>query len=151
LAPPVGTNIGDALAWALDRLRHDPTKQKVVVLLTDGGHNIKEGMLPADAAQLAADLNIKVYTIGAVGNRFGKMPQTLADVLRGSQGRLPGDSVDEPLMERMASQTGGKYYRATDTEGLANIYKDIDQLEKTQMDKTSHVSHREWYLAALLP
>jgi Ca-activated chloride channel family protein len=151
LAPPVGTNIGDALAWALDRLRDAPTKQKVVILLTDGGHNIKEGMQPLEAAQLAADLKIRVYTIGAVGNRFGKEP-TLADVLRQVQGqRMPGDSVDEPLMEAMAATAGGKYYRATDTEGLANIYKDIDQLETTRMDRTVEVSHKDWYLLALLP
>ena len=62
----------DILSSLADRLRHDPTKQKVVVLLTDGGHNVKEGMPPLDAAQLAAELKIKVYTIGAVGNRFGK-------------------------------------------------------------------------------
>jgi Ca-activated chloride channel family protein len=151
LAPPVGTNIGDALAWALDRLRHDPTKQKVVVLLTDGGHNVKEGMQPLEAAQLAADLKVKVYTIGAVGNRFGKPPRNLAEALREAQGRMPGDSVDEPLMEQMASRTGGKYYRATDTDGLANIYREIDQLETTRMEKTVHVTRKEWFLAALLP
>jgi Ca-activated chloride channel family protein len=150
LAPPVGTNIGDALAWALDRLRHDPTRQKVVVLLTDGGHNVKEGMPPPEAAQLAADLKIKVYTVGAVGNRFGKPARTLAEALREAQGRAPGESVDEPLMERMAARTGGKYYRATDTDGLANIYQEIDRLETTRMGRTVHVSHREWYLAALL-
>jgi Ca-activated chloride channel family protein len=152
LAPPVGTNIGDALAWALDRLRHDPTKQKVVVLLTDGGHNVKEGMLPLEAAQLAADLNIKVYTIGAVGNHFGKEPPMLADVLRGLQGqRLAGDSVDEPLMEQMAARTGGKYYPAADSNGLANVYQEIDRLETTRMEKTVHLSRREWFLTALLP
>jgi len=152
LAPPVGTNIGDALAWALDRLRHDPTKQKVVILLTDGGHNIKEGMPPPEAAQLAADLKIKVYTIGAVGNHFGKEPRTLADVFREAQGqRSAGDSVDEPLMERMASRTGGKYYRAVDTDGLANIYQEIDRLETTHMEKSIDVTRREWFLAALLP
>lgn len=150
LAPPVGTNIGDALAWSLDRLRHDPTKQKVVVLLTDGGHNVKEGMPPPEAAQLAADLKIKVYTIGAVGNRFGKPPRTLTDAVRESRS-MPGDSVDEPLMEQMASRTGGRYYRATDTDGLANIYSEIDRLETTRMEKTIHVSRREWFLAALLP
>ncbi len=147
LAPPVGTNIGDALAWALDRLRHDPTKQKVVILLTDGGHNIKEGMPPADAAQLAADLGIKVYTIGAVGNNFGKAPRSLA----GALGREAADSVDEPLMELMASRTGGRYYRAADTDGLAKIYADIDRLEATRMEKSVQLSRREWYLVALLP
>ncbi len=152
LAPPVGTNIGDALAWALDRLRDDPTRQKVVVLLTDGGHNVKEGMPPVEAAQLAADLKIKVYTIGAVGNRFGKPAQTLADMLRQAQGlRLAGDSVDEPLMQQMAARAGGQYYRATDTNGLADIYQEIDRLETTHMERTVRVTHGEWFLAALLP
>src|SRR5262249_8070068 len=52
LAPPVGTNIGDALAWGLDRLRHDPTRQKVIILLSDGSHNVKDSLPPLDAAQL---------------------------------------------------------------------------------------------------
>jgi Ca-activated chloride channel family protein len=152
LAPPVGTNIGDALAWALDRLRDDPTKQKVVILLTDGGHNVKEGLPPLEAAQLAADLKIKVYTIGAVGNRFGKPVKTMAEILREAQGqKIVGDSVDEPLMEQMALRTGGQYYRATDTTGLANIYQEIDRLETTRMEKTVRLSRREWFLAALLP
>jgi Ca-activated chloride channel family protein len=152
LAPPVGTNIGDALAWALDRLRDDPTKQKVVILLTDGGHNVKEGMLPVEAAQLAADLKIRLYTIGAVGNRYGKAPTTLADVVREMQGqRMAGDSVDEPLMEKMAAAAGGKYFRATDTDGLGEIYKEIDRLETTRMDRPVDVNHKEWFLAALLP
>jgi Ca-activated chloride channel family protein len=150
LAPPVGTNIGDALAWALDRLRHDPTKQKVVILLTDGGHNVKEGMPPPEAAQLAADLKIKVYTIGAVGNRFDKPAVGLVALL-GDGRRTAGESVDEPLMEQMAARTGGRYYRATDTDGLANIYKEIDRLETTRLAKPLSLSHREWFLAALLP
>lgn len=152
LAPPVGTNIGDALAWALDRLRDDPTKQKVVILLTDGGHNVKEGMPPLEAAQLAVDLKVKLYTIGAVGNRFDKPARTLGEMLREAPGqRFLGDSVDEPLMEQMAARSGGKYYRATDTNGLANIYQEIDRLETTQMEKSVRVSRREWFLAALLP
>jgi Ca-activated chloride channel family protein len=151
LAPPVGTNIGDALAWALDRLRADPTKQKVVVLLTDGSNNVKEGMPPLEAAQLAADFKIKVYTIGAVGNR-ASAPKTAADLLREARGpRYVGDSVDEPLMEQIAARTGGKYYRATDTDGLANIYQEIDRLETTRLETTVQVAHREWFLAALLP
>lgn len=152
LAPPVGTNIGDALAWALDRLRGDPAKEKIIILLSDGSHNIKDAMQPLDAAKLAADLKIRVYTIGAVGNRFGKKP-SMADLVRQMQGRRAesDDSVDEPTMEKIAEMTGGKYYRATDTNGLTAIYEDIDRLEKTEMEKTVRVSYREWYLLALAP
>jgi Ca-activated chloride channel family protein len=153
LAPPVGTNIGDALAWALDRLRSDPTKEKIIILLSDGSHNIKDAMQPLEAAKLAADLKIRVYTIGAVGNRFGQEPK-LASMVRQLQARQGGgseDSVDEPTMQKIAEMTGGKYYRATDTNGLTSIYEDIDRLEKTEMEKTVRVSYREWFLLALTP
>lgn len=86
-APPIGTNIGDALAWGLDRLHRDPAKQKVLILLSDGSHNIKDAMTPLEAARLAADLKIKVYTIGAVGNRFHGAARQLADLLRSLQHR----------------------------------------------------------------
>jgi Ca-activated chloride channel family protein len=142
LAPPVGTNIGDALAWALDRLRHDPAKEKVIILLSDGSHNVKEGMAPLAAAKLAADLKVKVYTIGAVGNRFGKVIVTR---------RGEDDSVDEPMMQKIADTTGGKYYRATDTNGLTSIYQDIDTLEKSQLEQSVRVSYREWFVAAMAP
>jgi Ca-activated chloride channel family protein len=149
LAPPVGTNIGDALAWGLDRLRHDPTKQKVIVLLSDGSHNVKDSLPPLDAAQLAADLKIKVYTIGAVGNRFERgQPVTMADWARLAQRQRSGseDSVDEPMMRQIASRTGGQYYRATDTNGLTGIYQEIDRLETTRIETTSRTTYREWFL-----
>lgn len=155
LAPPVGTNIGDALAWALDRLRNDPAKEKIIILLSDGSHNVKEGMAPSEAAMLAADLKMRVYTIGAVGNRFGKSAQPkLADLVRQVQGRSRGgseDSVDEPMMQKIAEMTGGKYFRATDTNGLTSIYEEIDRLERSQLEQTVRVSYREWFLAALAP
>jgi Ca-activated chloride channel family protein len=153
LAPPVGTNIGDALAWALDRLRHDPAKEKIVILLSDGSHNVKEGLKPLDAAKLAAELKVRVYTIGAVGNRFGKEP-SLADLVRQMQSRQrrgSEDSVDEPTMQKIAEMTGGQYFRATDTNGLTSIYQEIDRLEKSQLENTVQVSYREWFLAALTP
>jgi Ca-activated chloride channel family protein len=149
LAPPVGTNIGDALAWALDRLRHDSTRQKVVILFSDGSHNVREGMPPQEAAQLAADLKIRVYTIGAVGNRFGR-PRRLADVVRVAQGGGSEDSVDEPMMRQIAARTGGQYFRATDTAGLSAIYREIDRLEKTTMERTVQVVHIEWFLSVLV-
>jgi Ca-activated chloride channel family protein len=161
LAPPVGTNIGDALAWALDRLRHDPTRQKVVVLLSDGSHNVKEAVVqPLQAADLAAGLKIKVYTIGAVGNRFGRPAaapsRSLADLVRQSRGQGPlrvidEDSVDEPLMRQIAARTGGRYFRATDTDGLLKIYQEIDRLETTRLDGPVRVTFHEWFLALVIP
>ncbi len=142
LAPPVGTNIGDALAWALDRLHDDPCKQKVIILLSDGAHNIKAAMQPLDAAELARDLHVKIYTIGAVGNRYRPSLVRKAD---------SDDEVDEPVMQAIADRTGGRYFRATDTSGLLQIYEEIDKLEKTEIEKVTHVAHREWFFLALIP
>ena len=99
-------------------------------------------MTPLAAAKLAADLKVKVYTIGAVGNRFCKT--------RVSR-RGEDDSVDEPMMQKIAESTGGKYFRATDTNGLTSIYEEIDNLEKSQLEQTVRVSYREWFVAAMVP
>jgi Ca-activated chloride channel family protein len=146
-APPIGTNIGDALAWGLDRLHRDPTKQKIIILLSDGSHNAKNALLPLEAAQLAAELQIKVYTIGAVGTHTDSNMRQLSELLRSLQGAryLPFDDYDEPTMQRIADMTGGRYFRATDLDGLAAIYQEIDRLETTQMERSVPTSYREWY------
>jgi Ca-activated chloride channel family protein len=148
-APPVGTNIGDALAWGLDRLHRDPAKQKIILLLSDGAHNIKDAMTPLEAAQLAADLKIKVHTIGAVGVPKSHLSPLLA-LRAGIQSIRVGhnmafDDYDEPAMQKIADLTGGRYYRATDTNGLTAIYRDIDRLETTPMEKTIYTTYREWF------
>ncbi len=150
-SPPVGTNIGDGLAWALDRIRTDPAKEKVIVLLSDGSHNVKEGLPPLEAAQLAADLKVRVHTVGAIGNGGGR--RTLADLIAQAQGGRPkqGDSVDEPMMRQIAEMTGGRYFGATDTGGLVKIYEEIDRLETTTTERTVRVAFREWYLALAAP
>jgi Ca-activated chloride channel family protein len=120
----------------------------VIILLSDGSHNVKDSLPPLEAAQLAADLKIKVYTIGAVGNRFGRnVPGSLAELLN-LRGYRTGseDSVDEPLMRQMAERTGGQYFRATDTDGLSAIYKEIDRLETTQLETTRRTTYKEWFL-----
>lgn len=152
-APPVGTNIGDALAWGLDRLHHDPAKQKIIILLSDGAHNIKDAMTPLEAAKLAADLKIKVHSIGAVGNRSQRSKHSLADLVRSLQKRSPNmafDDYDEPAMQKIADLTGGRYYRAADINGLTAIYRDIDRLETTPLEKTIHTTYREWFWSVVV-
>lgn len=147
-APPIGTNIGDALAWGLDRLHRDRSKQKIIILLSDGAHNIKDALTPLEVAQLAADLKIKVYTIGAVGNRFHGPGRTLAGLIRALQHRTHNmgfDDYDETTMRKIADGTGGRYYWATDTNGLTAIYQEIDRLETTPMEKIVHTTYREWF------
>src|SRR5262249_10883205 len=85
---------------------------------------------------------------GAVGNRFGRnVPGTLADLLNLRSSRTGSeDSVDEPMMQKLAEMTGGQYFRATDTDGLAAIYKQIDRLETTPMEGGSHTTYKGWLL-----
>lgn len=127
-----GTAVGMGLATALNRLRESQAKSKVVILLTDGVNNTGT-VQPLDAALIAQQLGIRVYTIG-VGTR-GK---ALSPVGRYPDGTLHFEYVDvdldEKTMERIASTTGGQYFRATDERKLKEIYAEIDRLEKTRIE-----------------
>jgi Ca-activated chloride channel family protein len=151
------TNIGDGLAWGLDRLRKAETEKKVLILLSDGKQNVKEAMNPEEAAGIAAELGVRIYCIGAVGNRgqssgIGGLFGQLSPSPRGKQPPYnPADSIDEGVLERIAGRTGGQYYRATDTNGLLAIYREIDELEKTRMERQETVLFDEWFLWLLIP
>ncbi|MBP7408680.1 MAG: VWA domain-containing protein [Flavobacteriales bacterium] len=127
-----GTAVGMGLATALNRLRESTAKSKVVILLTDGVNNTGT-VQPVDAAMIAEELGIRVYTIG-VGTR-GK---ALTPVTQYSDGQYRYEYVDvdldEATLEQIASMTGGKYFRATDERKLKEIYAEIDRLEKTRIE-----------------
>jgi Ca-activated chloride channel family protein len=144
-----GTAVGMGLATALSRLRESEAKSKVVILLTDGVNNVGT-VQPADAAQIAEGLGIRVYTIG-VGTR-GK---ALMPVTRYANGQFRYDYVDvdldEPMLKQVAATTGGQYFRATDERKLREIYQEIDRLEKTRMKVTEYSQrHDEYYPYAVL-
>src|SRR2546429_1472548 len=107
-----GTAIGTGLATGINVLRDSEAKSKVVILLTDGENNSGD-ITPLDAANMAKLLGVRVYTIGAI------TLQSAADK------DTPSDTVDEQLMRRMAEQTGGHYYRASDENSLAAVYRQI--------------------------
>ncbi len=127
-----GTAVGMGLATALNRLRESTAKSKVVILLTDGVNN-SGTVQPIDAAMIAEELGVRVYTIG-VGTR-GK---ALTPVVRYADGQYRYDYVDvdldESTLEQIATLTGGKYFRATDERKLKDIYAEIDRLEKTRIE-----------------
>ncbi|MEM6688209.1 MAG: VWA domain-containing protein [Planctomycetota bacterium] len=155
-----GTAIGDSLALAVEKLQglqvgaetsasDSPTiKSRVVILLTDGENTAGE-IEPLTAAELAASMDIKVYTIG-VGTR-GMAP---FPVSRGFGGRMNVRSVevsiDEETLQAIAQTTGGKYYRATDTESLTKIYQEIDGLERTTLRSEDFTDYREWAVQAIV-
>ncbi len=141
-----GTAIGDAIALAVEKLsaldakQKEKVKSKVVILLTDGENNAGQ-LDPVQAAELAGTMGIKVYTIG-VGTK-GEAPVPVVDVFGRRTIQWMPVNIDEATLTKVAELTGGKYFRATDTDSLADIYAAIDQLEKTQVEATHFVDYRE--------
>ena len=116
-------------------------KSKVVILLTDGENNAGE-LDPLPAAELAKAMGIKIYTIG-VGTK-GQAPVPVIDPFSNRRVlRMMQVNIDEDTLKKVADETGGKYFRATDTESLANIYAEIDQLEKSYVEARHFVDYRE--------
>ncbi|HEX4959198.1 MAG TPA: VWA domain-containing protein [Thermoanaerobaculia bacterium] len=146
---PDGTAIGVALASAAARLKDSAAKTKVMVLATDGANNAG-AIDPASAAALCQGLGIKVYTIGV--GALGRVPvpvptqdpTTGAIVTRRVMMDVP---VDEPLLKQIAARTGGQFYRATDTQGLQRIFREIDRLEKTPIQVKRYVRYQEAFPA----
>ena len=143
-----GTAIGNGLATALNRLKKVQSKSKVVILLTDGRNNAGE-LDPLGAAKLAKSLGVRVYTIGA-GKR-GEAPMPVPDPFGFNRRVMVRVDIDEGTLQAIASETGGRYFRATDTEGLANVYEEINRLEKTDKPKEEIVEYRELYAYFLIP
>ncbi|MEB2343046.1 MAG: VWA domain-containing protein [Flavobacteriia bacterium] len=143
-----GTAIGLGLATAINRLRESTSKSKVIILLTDGMNNAGS-IQPLDAAQIAEQLGIRVYTIG-VGTR-GKALSPVAIYPNGQYKYEYVDvDIDEGMLEKIAGMTGGRYFRATDEKKLRAIYQEIDRLEKTRMKVTEHSTRTDAYFRPLL-
>ena len=137
-----GTAIGSGLSTSVDRIRNSKTKTKIVILLTDGENN--SGLIdPKTAKEIAKAFGIKVYTIG-VGTD-GMAPQPVQTPL-GVQMQSVKVSIDEKLMKQIAEETGGKYFRAKDNDGLSGIYETIDQLEKSKIEITTTTKFTDKFL-----
>lgn len=135
-----GTAIGTGLATAVNRLRRAPEKSKVVLLLTDGVNN--RGLIdPRTAAATAASFGIRVYTIG-VGTE-GEAPIPTGRSATGFRYEVLPVQIDEALLKEIAASTGGRYFRATDGESLARIFRQIDGLEKTPVQVTRYLHYEE--------
>ncbi len=136
-----GTAIGNAIANGINRLKDSKAKSKVMILLTDGVNNAGE-IDPVTAAQIAREFGIRIYTVG-VGTR-GKAPYPFMTPF-GKQYQMVPVEIDENLLKKVASITGGKYFRATNNRKLAEIYREIDKMEKTKVKVTSYRNARELF------
>ena len=143
-----GTAIGNGLATAVNRLRESDSKSKIIILLTDGVNN-RGQIAPLTAADIAKEQGIKVYTIGV--GRNGTAPYPVFD----NRGREVYTvdmkvEIDEKMLTEIAEKTGGEYFRATDKTSLERIYKQIDSMEKSKVEKFDITHIYEEYLVFVL-
>jgi Ca-activated chloride channel family protein len=132
------TSIGEAVGLAVKRFEDVPQKGRVIILLTDGANN--SGVLsPLQAAELAKEEGIKIYTIG-LGSESDANAQ-MGDFIM----QNPSADLDEETLKKMAAMTGGRYFRATDTETLHSIYNMINQLETIKQDQATVRPQKEYY------
>jgi Ca-activated chloride channel homolog len=143
-----GTAVGSGLATATNRLRASKAKSRFIVLLTDGQSNAGR-ITPQTAADAAKALDVRVYTIGA-GSR-GLAPYPAQDMFGNKVYRPVQVDIDEDTLKKIAETTGGRYYRATDTESLREIYAEIDRSEKTTFESPQFYDYRELYAWLLVP
>ena len=142
-----GTAIGSALIMSATRLKNLQAKSKVVILLTDGVNN-SGSIQPVTAAEAAAALKVKVYTIAA-GTK-GKAPFPVQDYLGRTRYRNVPTDVDEPTLMEIARLTKVEFFRATDTDELEEIYGKIDELEKTEIKLKNFTYYDELFIYPLL-
>jgi Ca-activated chloride channel family protein len=143
-----GTAIGSAIAASVNRLRTTAAKSKVVILLTDGMNNTGK-ISPLAAAEAAKALGMKIYTIG-VGVR-GKAPIPVKDEAGNNHIIMAKVDVDEKTLQTIADETGGRFYRATDTDSLQKIYAEINRLETSAQTVQKFEHYDELYPWVLIP
>lgn len=141
------TAIGPAIGVSVKRLKDLESKSKVIILLTDG-RNTVETITPLQAAEIAKTYGIKIYTIG-VGTK-NRAP-FLSRTPFGQRMMMRDNSLDEDSMKKIAEQTGGQYFRATDVDSLKQIYAQIDSLEKSEVKWIDHSEYRELFPLFLIP
>ena len=141
-----GTAIGSGLATSVDRLRTSSSKSRIVVLLTDGENN--GGLIdPKTAKEIAKAFAIKVYTIGVGSDGYTTQPENTPLGVVTQQIKV---SIDEKLLNEIAGETGGRYFRAKDNETLNSIYNEIDGLEKTKMQIINTIRYSDKFMPFIL-
>jgi len=136
------TAIGSGLSTAINRLRELKSKSKIVILMTDGQNNAGK-IAPLTAAEAAKSLGVKVYAIG-VGMR-GQAPMPGRDMFGRKVYQMMPVDIDEDTLQKIAQMTGGKYYRADNTENFQKIYAEIDKLEKSEAEIKKYTQFQELF------
>jgi Ca-activated chloride channel family protein len=141
-----GTAIGLALATAANRLEDSDAKSKIIILLTDGVNN--SGQIdPITAAKALAALNVKTYTIGA--GKEGLVDFPVNDPLFGKRYQKIVSEIDEDVLKEVASLTNGRFFRATNSQALQEIYDEISQMEQTKIEVKEYYKYEELFMPIL--
>lgn len=143
-----GTAIGSGIVSSLNRLKKTQAKSKVIILLTDGRNNAG-AIAPLTAAEAAKALKVRIYTIGAGSE--GMVPYPVQDVFGNTVYQPVQVDLDEDMLKKIASLTGAQYFRATDTQSLKDIYREIDQMEKSPIEQKGYQEYRELFPCFLIP
>jgi Ca-activated chloride channel family protein len=130
-----GTAIGVGLGTGITQLRGDSTTSKAIILLTDGKNNIGD-ISPIEAADLAVNEGVRVYTIGVGTNGYAPIPDMS---VFGSGIGYSLVEIDEEILNEISNLTGGKYFRATDSKSLKSVIMEIDKIEKKRLNKTQSI------------
>lgn len=136
------TAVGEGLGLAIQRLVDTEASSKIVILLTDGVNNAGE-IDPLTAAELASKSGIRVYTIGVGQSGYAPVPVQGAD--GNTRLRRVFVEMDEATLRKIADQTGGRFFRAENTETLEQVYAEIDRLEKSEITEVRYLNYREHY------
>ena len=142
--PANQTAIGSGLSTALNSLRKEQSKSKIVILMTDGQNNAGK-MSPLTAAEAAQALGVKVYTIGVGTRGLAPVPAKRHPFTGEILYRQESVDIDEDTLQKISDMTGGKYYRADNAENFQKIYAEIDQLEKTDAEIKKYTHHKELF------
>ena len=142
------TAIGDGLAMSVDRLKDLKAKSKVIILMSDGAQNTGQ-LTPEEGADLARAFGIKIYSIGI--GQAGVVMREIDDPFFGKR-RVPVQSdLDEETMKAVAEKTGGKYFNAATVGALEEVYKEIDRMERAEIESTRFYRYDEWFQWAAIP
>jgi len=137
-----GTAIGMAIANSVNRLRESKAKSKVVILLTDGRNNRGE-LDPITASQIAQAMDVKIYTVGM--GKQGTAMYPVDDPVFGRRLIPTQVDIDEPMLRQISENTGGSYFRATDEQKLEEIFEQIGEMEKTEIEITEFTQYAELF------
>jgi Ca-activated chloride channel family protein len=144
-----GTAIGSAIMTSVNRLKDSEAKSKIIILVTDGNNNTGE-IDPITASQIAKEYGIKIYTIG-VGSAEGAIYEVDDPFFGKREVRVTQEAINENALREIAKKTGGEYFRAQDTKSFENIMKQIDKLEKYEIEVTQFTDYNELYKYFLIP